>query len=413
MTDNLIARLGLILLVASLVAIGTQRARLPYSVGLVAAGIGLSFLPRGIVLPLTPTLIFTVFLPPLVFEAALNIGWRAFRRDMAVILALAFAGVAIAATVVAAGMHLLVGWPWISAGLFGVLIAATDPVSVIAAFREIKVDSRLALLIEAESLVNDGAAAVGFTALVGLLSGPETGPAAFAASFLWTVLGGVLIGGLLSGALLLLAGRTSDHLVEITLTTIAAYGSFLIAQRLGASGVLASLTAGMVVGNVAHRGQPRLCAVILAIRRFPSELARLHSDRRLRGRSDDEAGKPDGVRRDRAVAARPRRRRLSALRAVRPFFAQDQRPLSAYPGLGRSSRRAGAGPGFGAAPDPAGSVSDHRLRFRRRHLLHLRPGFDSAAAHAAAEASLTDGPSRRSPPSEPPPGELDKSREAL
>jgi CPA1 family monovalent cation:H+ antiporter len=250
MTDNLIARLGLILLVASLVAIGTQRARLPYSVGLVAAGIGLSFLPRGIVLPLTPTLIFTVFLPPLVFEAALNIGWRAFRRDMAVILALAFAGVAIAATVVAAGMHLLVGWPWISAGLFGVLIAATDPVSVIAAFREIKVDSRLALLIEAESLVNDGAAAVGFTALVGLLSGPETGPAAFAASFLWTVLGGVLIGGLLSGALLLLAGRTSDHLVEITLTTIAAYGSFLIAQRLGASGVLASLTAGMVVGNV-------------------------------------------------------------------------------------------------------------------------------------------------------------------
>jgi CPA1 family monovalent cation:H+ antiporter len=254
MTEHLIARLGFILLVASLVAIATQRARLPYSVGLVAAGIGLSFLPSGVVLPLTPGLVFTVFLPPLVFEAALHMRWRPFWRDMPLILMLAFAGVVIAAGVVAAGMHMLAGWPWISAALFGTLIAATDPVSVIATFKEIKVDSRLSLLIEAESLVNDGAAVVGFTVLIDLLSGPEIGPAAFAATLPWTVLGGVLIGGAIGGALLLLAGRTTDHLVEITLTTIAAYGSFLIANRLGTSGVLASLTAGMVIGNVGWMG---------------------------------------------------------------------------------------------------------------------------------------------------------------
>jgi CPA1 family monovalent cation:H+ antiporter len=102
--------------------------------------------------------------------------------------------------------------------------------------------------------VNDGAAAVGFVVLVGIMSGPTDGPGSLAASLLWTLFGGVAIGGAIAGALLLVAGRTTDHLVEITLTTIAAYGSFLIAHDLGTSGVVASLTAGMVVGNVGWTG---------------------------------------------------------------------------------------------------------------------------------------------------------------
>jgi CPA1 family monovalent cation:H+ antiporter len=220
----------------------------------VIAGIGLSFLPDGIVLPLTPELIFTVFLPPLVFEAALQIRWRPFRRDMPLIVLLACGGVAVAAVVVAAGMHAAVGWPWMSAALFGTLIAATDPVAVIAMFKEIKVDSRLALLIEAESLVNDGAAAVGFTILIGLRGGAEIGSHAFIAGALWTLFGGIVIGGAVAGGLMLLAGGTRDHLVEIMLTTIAAYGSFLFANHVQTSGVLASLTAGIVVGNVGWRG---------------------------------------------------------------------------------------------------------------------------------------------------------------
>ena len=71
---------------------------------------------------------------------------------------------------------------------------------------------------------------------------------------LWKALGGVIVGGVLAGGLLLLAGRTEDHLVEITLTTLAAYGAFLLAERVETSGVLASLTAGMVVGNLGWRG---------------------------------------------------------------------------------------------------------------------------------------------------------------
>ncbi len=250
MGDLSVVALGLILLTASLVAIISRGLNLPYSVGLVVAGIVLTFVPTGVGLPLTRELIFTIFLPPLVFEAALQLKWTPFRRDLPLTSALAFAGVALAAAVVAAGMHEVVGWSWIGAALFGALIAATDPVSVIAAFKEMKVDRRLSGMVESESLLNDGAAAVGFSLLIGIAAGNAATPLALAGSLLWTVAGGVAVGLAVTGLLLAIAGRTEDHLVEITLTTVAAYGSFLIAESLHMSGVLASLSAGLLVGNL-------------------------------------------------------------------------------------------------------------------------------------------------------------------
>ncbi|WP_246673273.1 cation:proton antiporter [Mesorhizobium sp. B2-9-1] len=151
-------------------------------------------------------------------------------------------------------MHWLLGWSWTGASLFGVLIAATDPVSVLAAFKEMKVQPRLGLLVESESLLNDGAAAVGFAILVAVASGAGATPVGIASSFVLIVAGGIGIGAAVAAVLLLIAGRTEDHLVEITLTTIAAYGSFLIAEKLGMSGVLATLTAGLLVGNVGWKG---------------------------------------------------------------------------------------------------------------------------------------------------------------
>jgi monovalent cation:H+ antiporter, CPA1 family len=246
--------LGLILLIACVVAMASRRMRLPYSVGLVAAGILLSFVPVTIAIPLSPDMVFTVLLPPLIFEAALQIRWPPFRRDLPVILLLAVVGVAVAAAVVTVGMHALIGWGWLGAALFGCLIAATDPVSVIAALKELKVEPRLSLLLEAESLLNDGSAAVGFAVLVAIATASAMDPTAIVGLLLWKVAGGVIIGGAVAGGLLFLAGRTEDHLVEITLTTIVAYGAFLIAERLETSGVLACVTAGMVVGNIGWRG---------------------------------------------------------------------------------------------------------------------------------------------------------------
>lgn len=246
--------LGALLLVASLVALVTRRVNLPYSVGLVAAGIGLALLPVRIPLPLTPDLIFFVFLPPLVFEAAIQIPWAPLRREASLLLALVTIGVALAALTVAAGMHFWMGWSWIGAGLFGVLIAATDPVSVIAAFKQLRVDHRLHLLVESESLLNDGVAAVGFAILVAVAAGEAAGPVAIGLRLVTTVLGGVAAGVAVALPLVWVAGRTQDRLVEITLTMVIAYGSFLLAEHFHASGVLATLAAGLVVGNYGFVG---------------------------------------------------------------------------------------------------------------------------------------------------------------
>jgi CPA1 family monovalent cation:H+ antiporter len=246
--------IGLFLLVAAAIAMLTRRLGLPYSVGLVAAGVLISFVPHRPELPLSRDLIFNILLPPLIFDAALQLKWKPFRRELPLTLTLAFAGVTVASAFVAGGMHWLLGWSWIGACLFAVLIAATDPVAVIAAFKEMNAEKRLSMIVESESLINDGVAAVGFAVLVSIAAGETAGAVSIIPQFLWTLFGGVGIGGAIALLIILVAGRTEDHFVEITLTTIAAFGSFLIAEDLHASGILASLTAGLLIGNLGPLG---------------------------------------------------------------------------------------------------------------------------------------------------------------
>lgn len=239
-----------LLSIAAVVAMLCRRLRLPYSVGLVAAGIALALLRLSPRAQLTKDLLFDAFLPPLIFEAALFLPWKPLRRDLGVILLLATAGVALSAGITGLGMFYLAGWQWQSSLLFGILIAATDPVSVIATFKEARVRGRLLILVESESLFNDGTAAVAFAVALELVLGHALSPLDMFARLMVSAGGGVLCGAIVAGAALLLMGRTEDHLVEMTFTTVAAYGSFLLAERFHLSGVLATLAAGLILGNI-------------------------------------------------------------------------------------------------------------------------------------------------------------------
>jgi CPA1 family monovalent cation:H+ antiporter len=240
----------LLLLIAAVVAMVTRRFHLPYSVGLVAAGIALAFIPFSPKILLTKELLFTALLPPLLFESSFSIPWKELRKNFPVIFVLVTLGVALSAGVTATGMHFLAHWQWMGALVFGVLIAATDPVSVIATFKEAKAHGRLLVLIESESLLNDGTAAVAFGVVVALASGQHLTTFGITAMLLKTILGGVLCGAVVAIAVRLLMGQTNDHLVEISFTTVAAYGSFLLADHFGLSGVLATITAGLIMGNL-------------------------------------------------------------------------------------------------------------------------------------------------------------------
>ncbi len=240
-----------LLLIAALVALIARRLHLPYTVGLVLTGVALTLLRVGGGAALTPSLIFEAFLPPLLFEAALSLHWRDLRRDALPVLVLSTVGVMLSAAVVTAGMTFFAHWPLKAALLLGVLIAATDPVAVIATFKENKILGRIRVLMEAESLFNDGVAAVLFGLALAFASGPMDLTAGRALGALSaTVFGGIGVGLVCGGVAIALAGRTTDYLVETTLTAVAAYGAFLLAEHWGVSGVLATVTAGLLLGNV-------------------------------------------------------------------------------------------------------------------------------------------------------------------
>ncbi len=247
---NSIEHLGALLLVAAVVAVVARKLHVPYGVGLVGTGMFLALFSVGPDIPLTRDLIFSTLLPPLIFEAAMVLRWRELRPDLALIIALATVGLVLAAALTAAGMHWLAGWSWVAASLFGALIAATDPVSVIALFKEAGVRGRLRTLVESESLFNDGTAAVLFAIGAAVAAGQSVTPGLFAVWTLQSIGGGILAGAVVAGVVLALANRTDDHLVKLSFTTIAAYGSFLLAEHFGGSGVLATLCAGLLVGNL-------------------------------------------------------------------------------------------------------------------------------------------------------------------
>ena len=244
-----------LLVVAIVVAIIARRLRLPYTVGLVVTGAILAVSHVDIGIALTHEFIFNVALPPLLFEAALFIHWHELRSDAFPVLTLATIGTVISGVAVTAGMVWLLHWPLAAALVFGVLIAATDPVAVIAMFKDTGVHGRLRLLVESESLLNDGVAAVLFGLVLTWVGGAENTGLSVVIAMVKTAGGGVLI-GLASGGLgILVAGRTSDRMVETAVTVAAAYGSFLGAEYLHMSGVLACVAAGLLMGNLGVLGE--------------------------------------------------------------------------------------------------------------------------------------------------------------
>ena len=249
-----IEQVVLIIVIGAIVAIAARRMRIPYTVGLVLAGIVLAVLPLEISLPFSKQFIFEVLLPPLIFEAALFIDWHELRRDLLVVGTYATVGVVLSAAVTAALMHFVIGWEWTGAVLFGILIAATDPVAVIATFKDAAVKGRIRLLVESESLFNDGTAAVAFALALTALSGASVGLGGAIWQLVFSAGGGVLCGIVMAAVALLIIGRTKDHLAELAMTTLAAFGSFWLAEHFQMSGILATTAAGLVIGNAGALG---------------------------------------------------------------------------------------------------------------------------------------------------------------
>ncbi len=251
-----------LLLIVSLVALLVRRLNIPYTVALVVAGLIVT-LQQPFNLVLVPEVILAVFVPPLVFEAAFHLSFAELRRNLATILVLAVPGVIVTMLVVAGVLSLATPLGWPVALVFGALISATDPVAVVAIFRALGVPKRLAVLVEGESLLNDGTAIVLFNLMLAAALTGQLNLVAGVFDFARVALGGVLVGGLLGWLVARLIARVDDYLIEITLTTILAFGAYLLAERLGVSGVLAVVAAGLISGNLGPQGMSPTTRIVL------------------------------------------------------------------------------------------------------------------------------------------------------
>lgn len=235
--------------------------KFPYTVALVILGIGLGWLGENVTgfeffqqLTLSHDLILFVFVPPLIFESALNLDSRLLLRNLVPILTLAAPGLLISTVIV--GIILSWGTPLDlpQALLFGSLISATDPVAVIALFKELGAPKRLGILVEGESLFNDATAIVTFNIILGVIvTGQDFGLPALqqgAIAFLVSFVGGIAVGGLIGFLMQFPISLTKENpLVLATLTTIVAYATFLVAEEVvEVSGVIALVSAGIALG---------------------------------------------------------------------------------------------------------------------------------------------------------------------
>ena len=262
-TTSLVELLLLLLIAASVVALLASRLHLPYTAALVFAGVGID-LVRGPISSalaaigmapgrfdiLTPEIVFILFLPGLLFESSLHLDLRQLKENVWPIAVLAAAGVVVATLTTGYAVSLWVGVPVASALVFGALISATDPISVVALFRELGLHRRLTLIVEGESLFNDGTAVVLFQILLAAAIGGRFSIGEGLVRFATMALGGAALGAALGYAGSKLTSYVDEARIEITLTTIIAYGSYLAAEHLHVSGVIATVAAGLVVGNV-------------------------------------------------------------------------------------------------------------------------------------------------------------------
>ncbi len=249
----------LLFVVATAVAIATRRARLPYTVALVLTGLLLGATELITPPPLTKELLFTVLLPGLLFEAAFHLKPTDLFANKISLSALAIPGMIAVVLLTAAllgslRMALVPGFPFSAALVFGAAVAATDPIAVVAVFRNLTVPPRLLVLVEGESLFNDGTGVVVFNLVLASVAGAHFTLAGATGEFLRVAGLGAVLGAAIGFTGAHLIRRVDEAVVEITLTVVVAYGTFVFGEQLHVSGVIATVVGGVVCGHYARSG---------------------------------------------------------------------------------------------------------------------------------------------------------------
>jgi CPA1 family monovalent cation:H+ antiporter len=238
---------------ASIVAVLSRRlVVVPYSVALVLLGVVVAVLRPPLEIRIEPQLILAVLLPALVFEGAYRTDLRLLIQSLPAVLLLAVPGVLVTALLVGAVLSVAIGLDFRLSFLVGTMVAATDPAAILAVMAQSGATRRLTTLVEAESLFNDGTGVVIFSIALGALAAP-IGPAGVAWQLVTAFVVSTAVGIAIGFAASFVLKGLNDHLVEVAISLVAAYGSYLLAARAGFSGLIATVACGLVFSGYGRR----------------------------------------------------------------------------------------------------------------------------------------------------------------
>jgi len=239
----------LILIIISSVVILSSYIRIPYQIALLIVGLIVGFLDILPPINLSPELIFNILLPVIIFEGSIKMPIRHLMDRIKSILLIAFGGTTLEFTLFAIMFSIATGIDWQYSLLLGVAICATDPASILSMFKGLGIERRLSILIEGESIIDDGIAIVAFQVIIALILTGTFSVSDLILRFLRITVGGAILGFIIGYLFSHLFRKIRNHFVELITTTILVYGVTLLAHYLGQSGIIAVLTAGLVVSN--------------------------------------------------------------------------------------------------------------------------------------------------------------------
>jgi Na+/H+ antiporter len=238
-----------LLFAAVLLVRAADRLRVPYPIVLVLAGTVLAFVPGMPRVDLDPELVLLVFIPPLLMSAGWDSSARELRAESRALGLLALALVLVTTSVVAVAAHALVdGLPWPAAFMLGAVIAPTDAVAAVATFSRVRVPDRVRRLVEGESLINDATGLTVYRVALGAATAGTFSLLDATLEFVLAAVGGTAAGLLVAWVALRAIRRQGDVTISVLLSILAAYASYIAAEEIGASGILAAATCGVVSG---------------------------------------------------------------------------------------------------------------------------------------------------------------------
>ena len=239
----------LLLMAVAVLAVLAQKVTLPYPIVLVLGGLALSFVPRLPAVGLNPDVVFYFILPALIYPAALFTSWRDFRRNLRPILMLAIGLVLATMLAIAFIAHSIVpALPWGAAFALGAIVSPPDAVAATAIIRRLGVPHRIQVILEGESLVNDATALVALQFAIAALVTGTFSPTYAAVRFVWAAAGGIGIGLLAGMAMRWVQSHLDDPPIQITFSLLTPFIAYLSAEQMHASGVLATVAAGIFLG---------------------------------------------------------------------------------------------------------------------------------------------------------------------